>query len=106
VKKAFYDDNFDHAAVRRSKTTSSEVVSTSPLTEEPSPAMKSGKFLLLTFMDRDGLLPFTYAVAVSFSSAKDMASDHLPSNPNARCLRVLKGGIVTRCSVNVITRSG
>lgn len=77
-----------------------------PWMEEPSPAMKVGKFLLLTFIAIVMVFPFTYVLAVSFSSYKDVLGGGLiifPSNPTLDAYReVLKGGIVTRSVVITI----
>lgn len=77
-----------------------------PWMEEPSPAMKVGKFLLLTFMAIVMVFPFTFVLAVSFSSYKDVLDGGLiifPSNPTLDAYReVLKGGIVTRSVIITI----
>jgi ABC-type glycerol-3-phosphate transport system permease component len=71
-----------------------------PWMEAPGPAAKVGKAVLLTLITLVMVFPFTYVVAVSFSSYKDVLSGGLilfPANPTADAYRaILSGGIITR----------
>lgn len=68
--------------------------------EEAGPAAKVGKAVLLTLITLMMVFPFTYVVAVSFSSYRDVLSGGLilfPTNPTLDAYReILRGGIITR----------
>lgn len=68
--------------------------------EEPGPAAKVGKAVLLTLITLVMVFPFTYVVAVSFSSYRDVLSGGLilfPANPTLDAYReIFRGGIITR----------
>jgi ABC-type glycerol-3-phosphate transport system permease component len=71
-----------------------------PWMEEPGPAAKVGKAVLLTLITLVMVFPFTYVVAASFSSYRDVLSGGLilfPANPTLDAYReIIRGGIVTR----------
>lgn len=71
-----------------------------PWMEEPSLPTKVGKAVLLTLIALVMVFPFTYVLAVSFSSYKDVVGGGLilfPANPTLDAYRtILEGGVVTR----------
>jgi ABC-type glycerol-3-phosphate transport system permease component len=68
--------------------------------EEPGPAARIGKGLLLALIAVVMLFPLVYVVAVSFSSHKDVLGGGLilfPANPTLDAYRaILEGGVVVR----------
>ena len=70
-----------------------------PWIEEPSPAVRVAKWVLLVAIGLVMVFPFVYVLAVSFSSYEDVVGGGLilfPAHPTIEAYRtVLEGGVVT-----------